>query len=462
MESSKKQQLKLSKFNNLLQQAKIVDFTYPLSALVWMPYGYKILNLTEKFLTELFEKFDYERYVFPFLVSSSEFDKINKRIASFKKGIFEATDSVVLRPSGESAIYPMFRQWIKNEEDLPIKAFQIGSMFRKGSTRGFMRQNENNFFIEAHSAFGSKKEAEIEFTNSNKLVEEYLKWLAIPTLQTIRPPWTNKPVAEEQYAFDSLLPIGETALLNVTYSQMQIFSKAFNISFNKKGRGKDYTYQVEFGFSQRSILTSIWLLSKQDSLFLLPTYSPIQIVIIQIDPFNTELSKYVEKVAKLLESANIRVSIDKDKKQLFKRFIKHEQAGVPIRFEIGAKELKNMTVKIVRQDNKNSFDCFLKNISKTIKNLFEDIVSELYLKNKKELIKNIVVCEKKEKISTIIKSGKIAKLHLCYCEKCVKELEKSVGCGEVLGFNNKKGTSNGDCVFCCKATSRIAYFARRV
>ncbi len=459
---SSKQQLKLSQFNNLLQQAKIIDLTYPLSALVWMPYGHKILNLTEKFLTELFEKFAYERYVFPFLVSSSEFNHINKRIAFFKKGVFEITDSVILRPSGESAIYPMFRRWIKNEGDLPIKAFQIGSMFRKGSTRGFMKQNENNFFIEAHSAFGSKKEAEREFTNSNKLVEEYLKWLAIPTLQTIRPPWTNKPVAEKQYAFDALLPIGETALLNVTYSQMQIFSKAFNISFKKKDGGKDYTYQIEFGFSQRSILTSIWLLSKQDNLFLLPTYSPIQIVIIQIDPFNAELSKYIKKVAELLKSANIRVSIDKDKKQLFKRFIKHEQAGVPIRFEIGTKELKDMSVKIVRQDNNNSFDCVFNNISKTINKLFQDIVSESYLKNKKVLIKNIILCEEKKRISTIIKSGKIAKLYLCYCEKCVKELEKDVGCGEVIGFKNKKGTSVGECAFCCKATTKIAYFARRV
>ena len=462
MKSSINQTLNLNQFNNLLQQSRIIDCTYPLTALVWMPYGYKILNLIDNFLNGLFEKYGYERCIFPFLVSSHEFDRINKKISSFEKGIFKVTDSIILRPSGESAIYPMFRQWIKSESDLPIKVFQIGSMFRKGSTRGFMRPNENDFFVEAHSAFSSKKEAEIEFTNSNSLVEKYLRWLAIPTLKTIRPPWTNKPVAEKECAFDALLPTGETSLLNVTYSQMQIFSKVFNISFSRGGGTKEYTYQTEFGFSQRSILTSIWLLSNQNNLFLLPSYSPIQVIIIQIDPDNSQLSEYAEKVFELLKSKNIRVLVDREKKQLFKRFIKYEKIGVPIRLEIGENELKSLSVKLVRHDNKNKFDCSFDNIDNIINRAFEKITSDSYINNEKRLIENIVICDKKEKVREMIKSGKIAKAHLCYREDCVKKLQKEIGLGEVIGFKYEDDKLDGLCVNCQKLTSDVAFYARRV
>lgn len=462
MKSSKTQPLNLNQFNNLLQQSKVIDCTYPLAALVWMPYGYKILNLTENFLNGLFEKYGYERHIFPYLVSSCEFDRINKQISSFEKGVFRVTDSITLRPSGESAIYPMFRRWIKSEHDLPKKVFQIGSMFRKGSTRGFMRPNENDFFVEAHSAFSSRKEAEIEFTNSNSLVEEYLRWLAIPTLKTIRPPWTNKPVAEKEYAFDALLPTGETSLLNVTYSQMQIFSKAFDISFTKTKGIKDYTYQTEFGFSQRSILTSVWLLSSQDKLFLLPPYSPIQVAIIQIDTENSKLSEYSEKVLELLKLKNIRALVDREKGQLFKRFSKFEKIGVPIRLEIGENELKSCTIKLVRQDNGDKADYSFDNIDQIINQTFEKIISDAYDTNEKKLTENIVVCNNKEKVRKTIESGKIAKVQLCNHEDCVKELQVEIGLGEVIGFQHEDAKIDDPCVNCYKLTSAVAFYARRV
>lgn len=462
MKSSNNQPLSLDQFNNLLQQSGVADHTYPLTALVWMPYGYKILNLTENYLNGLFEKYGYGRHVFPYLVSSREFDRINKQISSFEKGVFKVTNSIILRPSGESAIYPMFRRWIKSERDLPKKIFQIGSMFRKGSTRGFMRPNENDFFVEAHSAFSSRKEAEIELININNLVEEYLRWLAIPTLKTIRPPWTNKPVAEKEYAFDVLLPIGETSLLNVTYSQMQIFSKAFNISFIRENGTEDYTYQTEFGFSQRSILTSVWLMSNQDNIFLLPSYSPVQVVIIQIDPENSQLSEYSEKILKLLKSENIRALVDKENKQLFKRFSKYEKIGVPVRLEIGEKELKSSTIKLVRQDNGNKFDYSFNNIGQTVNQTFEKIISDAYFNNEKKLIENIIICDRKEKVLETIKSGKIAKVQLCYCEDCVKKLQKEIGLGEVIGFKHEDNNIDGPCINCHKLTSNLAFYARRV
>lgn len=462
MIEKKSQIITLNELNNLLQWSKIVDFWYPLSALVWMPYGYKILNLNDIFLTQLFEKYNYKRYLFPFLISSKEFDNINKKINNFEKGVYNPTESITLRPSGEAAIYPMFRKWIKSENDLPLKAFQIWSMFRQWTSRWFLRPNENDFFVEAHCAFSSKQQAENEVINSNKIVEEYLKWLAIPTLKTIRPPWTNKPVAEKEYAFDVLLPIWETALLNVTYLQMQIFSKAFNISFINKDWNKDYTYQMEFWFSQRAILISIWLLIN-NNIFLLPSYSPIQIVIIPIDSDNIKLIEYSEKLVSLLEKQKIRVEIDKDNKHISKRFTKYEKIGVPLRIEIGEKEMYVETIKIVRQDTKEIIFSDFNNIINDIEKIFKEIVSYYYDKNEKLLNDRILLCDDVDSISDIVKSWKVAKVHLCYNESCVKELQQKVKVWEILWFDYiEQKWVKKECINCKKNTTDIAFYSRRV
>ncbi|MDD2516035.1 MAG: His/Gly/Thr/Pro-type tRNA ligase C-terminal domain-containing protein [Candidatus Gracilibacteria bacterium] len=464
MENSPEQSLSLNKFNILLEQAGIIDSSYPLSAIIWLPDGYKILNIAEQYLNILFEKYNYKRHIFPFLVSSKEFDHINDNICSFEKGIYKVTESIILRPSGESAIYPMFRKWIKTYNDLPLKVFQIGSIFRRGSTRGFMRSNENDFFIEAHAAFSSREEVERELSSCNDMVNDFMKWLAIPTLKTIRPPWTNKPVAETEYAFDVFLPTKETALLNVTYTQMQIFSKIFNITFTNKNGIKDFTYQIEFGFSQRCILISIWLLSNENNLFMLPIYSPIQIVIFQIDSPIIELNEYVDKIANILKGSNIRIEVDKKSGQLYKRFGKYEKLGVPIRFEIGKKELDSEIIKIVRQDNKKALFISLNNIIPEIDKLFLEISSEALMNNEKNLIENTIYCTKTEDIKNLINSGKIAKIHLCFSEDCVKNIEKNVRSGEIVGFEyiNKNGGDLGKCVNCQKPTSEIAYYSRRI
>jgi prolyl-tRNA synthetase len=454
--------LLLKEFNNILEREKIIDLNYPTWTFVWLPYWCKIVDLNMNFLNKLFDKYGYEKYIFPFLVSSKEFDNINKKINNFEKNIYKVNNSLILRPSGESAIYPMFRRRIKSYIDLPIRVFQIWVMFRNWTSRWFLRPNENDVFIEAHSAFESRNDAENEIKRINSLVEEYFKRLWIPTLKTIRPPRTNKPVAEKEYAFDVLLPTGETALLNVTYLQMQIFSKAFSILFSKKDKTKDYTYQTEFGFSQRAILTSIWLLSKKDNIFLLPNYAPIQIVIIQINLDDKEISKYTKKIFNRLIKNNFRVTIDKEWKNLYKRFSKHENNWVPLRIEIGEKELLNSNIRIVRHDKKESKIYNYKDIIKWVNFMFGEIETNVYKENNNNLESRIITNKSIKEIDETIKTWKIARIHLCYNKNCVEKIQKTINIWEIIGFEEKKEKIKHHCINCGKLTSSVAFHARRV
>ncbi|MDD3263135.1 MAG: His/Gly/Thr/Pro-type tRNA ligase C-terminal domain-containing protein [Candidatus Absconditabacteria bacterium] len=454
--------LLLKEFNNILEREKIIDLNYPTGTFVWLPYGCKIVDLNMNFLNKLFDKYGYEKYIFPFLVSSKEFDNINKKINNFEKNIYKVNNSLILRPSGESAIYPMLRRRVKSYTDLPIRVFQIGIMFRNGTSRGFLRPNENDVFIEAHSAFESKNDAENEIKKINSLVEEYFKRLGIPTLKTIRPPRTNKPVAEKEYAFDALLPTGETALLNVTYLQMQIFSKAFSILFSKKDKTKDYTYQTEFGFSQRAILTSIRLLSKKNNVFLLPNHAPIQIVIIQINLDNKKISNYTKKIFDKLIKNKFRVKIDQEGKNLYKRFSKHENKGIPLRIEIGEKELLNSSIKIVRHDNKETHLYNYKDTINGVSLMLKKIETYSYKQNNNSLKEKIIIIKDINEIAKVIKIGKIAKIHLCYNKNCVEKTQETVKIGEIIGFEEKESKLKHSCINCGKTTGYIAFYARRV
>ncbi len=456
--------ISLKEFNTLLQSVKIIDGSYPLKALVWLPYGYKILKLTEEYLCELFEKYGYERYSFPFLAPVKEFEKIDNNISSFEAFIYRVSESAILRPSGESVIYPMFRRWVNSFRDLPIRAYQIGAAFRRGSVRGFMRPNEIDFFVEAHAAFSSSGEAILEIHKVNKLVEEFMIWLGVPTLKTIRPSWTNKPVARKEFAFDALLPTGETILLDVNYLQMQIFSKIFNIKFLNNNGVNDYTYQTEFGFSQRAILTAIWLSSNNKSIFLLPQYAPIQVVVMAVGQLDDDLIRYIGLITETLKISKTRFIKDEENGRFSRRISKYKAQGIPVRMEIGRAELVGKNVKIVRHDNKVVTVCDYKDLVDVLKNIFKNISHEAYQNKMISFKDNIVFSGESDNVRELIGDGNIVKLDVCFKESCVRGLENKVGIGEVIGFDyeNKIECKTKKCIYCGCTCSDSAYYSRRV
>lgn len=454
----------LKQCNTLLKEANIIDTSYPLAALVWLPYGCEILRIAESYLDSLFRSFGYGRYLFPSLIAEQEFDRINKNIYPFEGSVYTTTQGALLRPSGESAIYPMFRQWIRSHHDLPLKVFQIGSTFRSGGHRGFLRPNENDFFVEAHAAFSSRDDANAEIIRCNELVSTFMRWLGIACLKTVRPQWTNKPVAEKEYAFDILLPTGEMCLLNVTYAQMQIFSRCFGVSFKNKLGKSEYTYQTEFGFSQRSILTAIWQMSGQDGLFLPSSFSPIQLVIIPVNQGDIGIKTYVESLYKQLSLHGLRVHVDRARGALTRRCKLHEKRGIPVRIEVGTREVDSDIVSIIRHDTREKMHCHRNVILQQLEEVFSKIMEDVFLRSELTLNKNIIPCTRIVDLQGCIADGKVGRLCLCASYACVSNVEKNVGVGEVIGFDldEKNLKRHGYCMHCCVSTPDVAYYSRRV
>jgi len=449
------------KFEEFLLSAGIL-YRYPgSSALTWRPYGLLILNPFSNFLRNLFPKFGYQEHVFPLLANVEDFYKLNQEIYEFDKGVFKF-NKLALRPSGEIVIYPIFKDWIHTINDLPIKVFQIGQMFRKGRKSGIFRNNEANFFIEGHSAHSSRREVDAQVSNNGIIIDQVLDYFGLPVIRSERPIWTNKPVAENNFGYDAILPNGEAALAASNYAQMQIFSKVFKIGFYDNDGNYDYTYQSTFGFSFRPFLFSLWILSDAYGLRLLPSIAPNKVVILEVNPKrNQNISNLVNHVKKKVDQLGIEYAYDCDPSSpINKRRAKWEMMGTPLRLEIGARELNSGKLMVKRRDNFGAIDFDLQNLQEVIPSLLGEVEKNLRRKLMDNFLGSQVLATTSLEIIQALTSKKVAKLFICYSHDCINGLQKLVNKGELLGVS--KIGHEEKCVFCNHPTYYEGWYARRI
>ena len=294
-------------------------------------------------------------------------------IYDFSKGVYWVDEDKLLRPSGECIIYPQFRRWIKTHNDLPLRAFQVGTAYRKLTPRGLFRLREQDLFIEGHTAHATRQEAEKQLDLNIKLVNEVLEYIGLPTIFIYRPIWNNKPVSEKTIGFDTLLPNGETVLVACAYSQMQVFSKQFKIQFINKNNEKEYTYQTEFGLSAKPILALLFLSSDEYGLNIIPELAPTQIIIIPITNKNNieKIMSYSEKIKKQLIEKGLRVKIDSSNKSVGRKRYLYEKNGIPLRIEIGENEINDNKITVFSRETKEKIKI---NTSKIL-NQVEDMLN---------------------------------------------------------------------------------------
>jgi len=448
-------------FENLLVSSGLIHIFKGAKGIIWKPYGLAMMNRYMCFLRKLIPKFSIEEYFFPLLVDKRYLDKLNNEIYNFDKGVYKTVDTV-LRPSGEISIYPVFKDIIKSVSDLPLKVFQISSSFRYGYKAGIFRTNEVDFFVEGHTAHASREEVEMQVKDNDLLINQVLVYFGLPVIKTERPLWTNKPVAEKSYGYDAILPNGETLLVASNYEQMQVFSKVFNVGFIDKYKQYTNTFQSSFGFSFRPLMILLWQLCDQHGLRLLPSLAPIKVSIIEINPDNDiNVASLIDNIKQKLQNLNINFIHDNNSKlSLSKRSSKYELQGVPIRIEIGKKEIDSGFIKLMRRDNFLFEESSLDNFNNVVNKLLNNIEADLRASLQNIFLDFQVYTGSSLDIINILKKNKVAKFSICFNRSCIDGLQASVGLGEVLGTSEQ--VNNGKCIVCKKNTKYIGWYSRRV
>lgn len=356
-------------YNDILWRAEIMDVRYPVKGLyVWYPFGFGIRKRVYSMLRAMLDR-DHEETLFPLLIPENEFMKEAEHIKGFEEEVYWVTHGgttpldvkLALRPTSETAIYPMYALWVRSHADLPIKFYQIVNTFRYETkhTRPLIRLREITSFKEAHTVHATWEDAEQTVEDAIALYREFYERLCIPVLISKRPDWDKFPGADYTIAVDTIMPDGRTLQIGTVHHLGDHFSRTFSICYEDVSGQQQYCHQTCYGISERSIAALISLHGDDKGLSLPAEVAPVQIVIVPVimKKREEEVLAATRSLQAELESAGYRVKTDTRDLRPGAKYYYWELRGVPLRIEIGPRDLDaGVVTAVTRSGEKTQID----------------------------------------------------------------------------------------------------------
>ena len=455
-------------YNEIVELADLCDKRYPIKGMnVWRPYGWKLMSHIDQLIRDEMIKTDHQEVCFPLCIPESSFKKEEEHIKGFGNEVYWIThaglnkleEKWLLRPTSETAMYPMFSLWIRSHADLPLKTYQIVNTFRYETkqTRAFIRVREIHFF-EAHTCHVDFEDAEKQITEDKEIAKRLFDDLCLPFIFCKRPEWDKFAGAFYTISIDVLMPSGKTLQLGSIHQYQDNFSKPYNINYEAEDGTHKPCHQTTYGMSERILGALIGIHGDNKGLVMPPMVAPIQIVIIPIIFKGKEKIVFdaCDSLCEKLKKENIRVHVDKRDTTPGNKYYDWELKGVPVRIEIGPRDLEKKQVVLVRRDNAEKKFVSQSDAVKTIINEFDAISKDLFSAAKKLLDENmhrVKTIEEAEGLKGIIE------LPWCGNEDCALEIENILD-GNTLGEPIEKGECKDSCPVCGKPASTWMRYAK--
>ncbi|MDI6902496.1 MAG: proline--tRNA ligase [Methanocellales archaeon] len=452
-------------YNELLLRTEIVDVRYPSKGLcVWYPFGFSLRRRIYSILRSLLDV-DHQEVLFPLLIPENEFMKESEHIKGFEEEVYWVTKGgstplempLALRPTSETAIYPMLQLWIRSHVDLPLKIYQIVNTFRYETkhTRPLIRVREITSFKEAHTAHATWAEAEEQVKAALKLYSEFFRRLAIPHVITKRPDWDKFPGADYSMAVDTLMPDGKTLQIGTVHHLGTNFAETFDVRYEDPEGEQRYVNQTCYGISERCVAAVIAVHGDDRGLVLPPEIAPTQIIIIPIVSKGKDALGACKRILDMLKDV-YRVVLDNSQERPGAKYYKWEMKGVPLRVEIGPRDMERGEVTLVRRDTFERETVAISKLNDAIEDKLGAIHANLYERARQSFDSRIVDCKTLDEAKTAIRKG-MAKISWCGEEECGLCMEDRTG-GDILGELAK--TKRGECPICGKKTDKVVLMAR--
>jgi prolyl-tRNA synthetase len=410
---------------------------------------------------------------FPVVIPEDSFKKEEDHIKGFSGEVFWITQAgdnelerrLILRPTSETAIYPMFKLWIRSHQDLPIKMHQTCNVYRyeTKATRPLYRGREF-LWNEGHTVHVGVEDSEREVRRAVKIYKSVYDRLGLSYLTLKRPDFDKFAGADYSLAFDTWNPDGKVNQIGTVHQLGYNFAKAFEITYeNHEGEQKFATttcYGMGFG---RTIAATISHHGDDHGLILPPIVAPKQVVVIPLLFKETEqiAIEYAKRVANLLEESGLRVVLDDDDRlNPGDKYYKWEMYGVPVRVEIGPREATNKTVTLVRRDNFEKTIVKEEEVVNEIQKLFEEIFNNLRITSKKVMEELLAEAENMDELEKYMEKRKIVRVNWCGDPECAYNI-KDIVTGEIRGTNwDVEEEPTGVCILCGDEGKYIAYVSR--
>ena len=398
-------------YTDIIQQAQLADYSPVKGTMVIRPYGYSLWEGVQSYLDKRFKETGHENAYFPLFIPNSFIQKEAEHVEGFAPELATVThaggkeleEPLVVRPTSETIINHMFSKWIKSHRDLPMLINQWANVVRwEMRTRLFLRTSEF-LWQEGHTAHKTAEEATVEARQMLDIYAEFAENVAgVSVLKGIKSANERFAGATTTYSIEAMMKDMKALQAGTSHELGQNFSKAFDIQFTDENNKLQYPYQTSWGVSTRLIGMIIMAHGDDKGLQLPPKLAPSQIVLIPITP----KEEHKEPVMKIVNEINneignqFRVKID-DRENLSPgfKFNEWELKGVPLRIEIGPKDIENGSVVFSRRDGVDGkFSVPISDISKIIDSVLDDIQISMLDSSKKYQEENTIHVSTKDEL----------------------------------------------------------------
>ncbi len=466
-------------YSEICKVAELADIRYNVKGFTpFLPWSMMSMNLMFDYLEANLQEKGHLPMLFPTVIPESNLTKEAEHVEGFTPQVFwireigdgqKLEEALALRPTSETAIYPMYSLWVRSWRDLPMKRYQRCTVFRSEvkSTRPFLRGREF-LWIESHNVFATHQDALNQVMEDLEITKEVVTGdFGIPVMVFKRTQWDKFPGGLNTYAADTLMPDGKVIQLPSTHDLGDNFARAFDVKYLNEENEMVYAWQTCYGPAISRIYGAMISIHGDDKGLRIPyKIAPYQVVIVPIfkDKTKDEVMKYCRNIEKTLRKAGIRVHLDDTDQTPGWKFNFWEMKGVPIRIEAGPRDLKEKKVVALRRDTmeRESFD--LTSLKKRIPKLGGAIDANLRSIAESKFEGLIVDADSIGAIEDALSNGKIARVPFCTTEMegqgCGDEIKDRTG-GEVRGTRiDIDDPLVGVCVVCGKAASEMVYVAR--
>jgi prolyl-tRNA synthetase len=457
----------------ILINSGFIDYSDVSGAIVFKPDSYFVWEGIQRAVDPLFKKEGIQNVYFPLFIPEKLLNKEKEHIEGFSAEVAWVTEAgsskldekLAVRPTSETIMYASYSKWIRSWRDLPLRLNQWNNVVRWEFKHPvpFLRTREF-LWNEGHTAFATKEEADAERDPILGIYEHVLKdYMALPYVKGKKTPSETFPGALGTYSLEHLLPSGRALQGPDWHSDGQNFSKAFDISFLSKEGKKEYVYQNTFAISTREIGVMVATHSDNKGLVIPPRLARIQAVIIPIynNENKVEVLKYAAQIHDSIKD-DFRVMLDDDDSYSPGwKFNQYEMTGVPVRVEVGKRDLDAQKAVLVRRDNGVKEAVDVASIKGKINEALESMHRNLYDKAKAFMDANTIAVQTYDELKKRADKGGFMQTPWCGSEACEAKIKEETGLkGTNMPFEAQDKAKGKKCVYCGNEAKSIVNFAK--
>jgi prolyl-tRNA synthetase len=459
-------------YTQVVIRSELADYSPVSGCLVFRPLAYAIWEQIQRVTDERFKSVGIKNVYFPLLIPERLLKKEQEHVEGFAPQVAWVTETgdsklderLAIRPTSETIMYDSFSKWIRSWRDLPLRFNQWNNVLRwefKHPTP-FLRSREF-LWNEGHTVFATKEEAEAEREQILGIYKDVTEnYLALPGIVGRKTESEKFAGAVATYSIEHLMPDGKAIQGPDFHLDGQNFAKAFEITFLDREGKRQYAWQNTFAITTREIGVMIATHGDDRGLVIPPMVSPVQVVIV---PILNAASKgaVLEASSRIKKRLETRFRVHLDDRDYYTagwKFNEWEMKGVPLRVELGPRDIAAKKCVLVRRDTLQKWDAEEDRLEQEVSDALKSIQSYLYERAKKFLIENTHHATDIKTLRAIIvdKKGFVG-VYWCQSPECETKIKEETG-GKITNMPLDQPKESGNCIVCGKATNTLAYVAR--